>query len=206
MLDTTPIGPPQEKASSKPSSGLTSSRVIPSSQPPQRPFMIGKRQESPASSTGGSSNGKAPLTPNDGSDYFAPDIRSSGDSPNGSAVGVPSAMKGGRGHAKRVSAVSFSELPPELAKEDKGRGRSSSVTTAGREIDLTLEERENRRRDRRRSEAKAAIEVCSLLYQKLIFIKETTDSYSSEMLLMGECRFPTMKKTIRLSVRTWALA
>ncbi|EJC98789.1 uncharacterized protein FOMMEDRAFT_129141 [Fomitiporia mediterranea MF3/22] len=125
----------------------------------QKPFTFaGKRQESPASSTGGSSNGKAPLTPMDGSDYFNPEIRGSGDSPAGSSIGAtpPSAMKGARGHLKRAS-VSFQE-PVEFDKDETVRGRKSSMSQTKSEKQHPVEERENRLRERRRSEAKAAID------------------------------------------------
>ena len=155
-LDTTPLVTPQENVNIKPSPRSTSPHMTSSQPPVQRPFTTGKRQDSPASSTGGSSNGKAPLTPMDGSDYFSPDVRTNGDSPNGSATGVPSAMKGGRGHPKRVS-VSFQE-PGGPFKDGKEYGRSQSFELP-RPEDISVEERESRRRERRRSEAKAAIEV-----------------------------------------------
>ncbi|THH09332.1 hypothetical protein EW145_g2089 [Phellinidium pouzarii] len=143
----------------------SSSRAALSSQsPPQRSLVFsGKRQDSPASSTGGSSNGKAPLTPMDGSDCFSPDVRGSGDSPSGSSAGAvpPSALKGGRGHLKRAS-VSFQE-PIDFDREETVRGRRSSSGLTKPEEQVSVEERENRRRDRRRSEAKAAIELGNVI-------------------------------------------
>lgn len=157
-LDTNPLIAPQDNAKIRNSGPLVSPHSQPSQAVPQRPFMGGRRQESPASSTGGSSNGKAPLTPNDGSDYFTPDLRANGDSPSGSSTGVPSAMKGGRPrNAKRISAVSFQDVA-EIRKEDKERGRSQSGATV-REDNVSVRDQESRRRERRRSEAKAAIEV-----------------------------------------------
>lgn len=121
--------------------------------------MGGRRQESPASSTGGSSNGKGPLTPNDGSDYFTPEVRANGDSPSGSAIGVPSAMKGGRPrHAKRASGVSFQD-DTEGGKAERERGRPQ-LNVASKQA-KPQDEEESRRKERRRSEAKAAIEVCA---------------------------------------------
>lgn len=67
-------------------------------------------------------------------------------------------MKGGRPrNAKRISAVSFQDVA-EIRKEDKERGRSQSGATA-KEDNVSVRDQESRRRERRRSEAKAAIEV-----------------------------------------------
>ncbi|TDL20960.1 hypothetical protein BD410DRAFT_321847 [Rickenella mellea] len=129
-------------------------------QPPARPFAESTRRESPASSTGGSSSGKAPLTPRDGSDYFVPDVRGQGQNNSverDSPVGTPSAMKGGRGHVKRAS-VTFQE-PFDMDAEgvrvrDRERRGSESQGVDG----------EVRRRERRRSEAKAAIDVSDLFF------------------------------------------
>ncbi|KAL5535960.1 hypothetical protein ACEPAF_4054 [Sanghuangporus sanghuang] len=163
------VASPQNESSvsgSSTSASFSASRAVPAMQksPPQRPFMMGgKRQESPASSTGGSSNGKAPLTPMDGSDYFSPDVRGTGDSPASSAVGAspPSAMKGARGHLKRVS-VSFQE-PLEVDKDETVRGRKSGLGQLKIETQAAVEERESRLRERRRSEAKAAIELANVI-------------------------------------------
>ena len=67
-------------------------------------------------------------------------------------------MKGGRGHMKRAS-VSFQDNIPELDNDSTLRGKKSNHSL-GKPDDMSIEERENRRRDRRRSEARAAIEVC----------------------------------------------
>ncbi|KAH8110588.1 hypothetical protein DFH11DRAFT_1690673 [Phellopilus nigrolimitatus] len=149
-LNTKPLIAPSQTAKPgfpSPVSVSPSSRVTSTTQPPPH------RQDSPASSTGGSSNGKAPLTPMDGSDYFTPDVR----------AGVPpSAMKGGRGHLKRAS-VSFQDMV-DFDKDETVRGRKSSMVPLKREEDMTAEERENRRRERRRSEAKAAIELGNVIH------------------------------------------
>ncbi|KAL5494781.1 hypothetical protein ACEPAI_243 [Sanghuangporus weigelae] len=163
------VASPQNGSSvsgSSTSASSSASRAVPAMQksPPQRSFMMGgKRQESPASSTGGSSNGKAPLTPMDGSDYFSPDVRGTGDSPASSSVGTipPSAMKGGRGNLKRVS-VSFQE-PLEVDKDETVRGRKSGLGQPKIQTQAALEERESRLRERRRSEAKAAIELANVI-------------------------------------------
>ena len=103
---------------------------------PQRPFANNRsiRGGSPAgSSTGDSSSGRAPFTPRDGSDIG---VRSRDD-----VSDVGSTLKA-RGHAKKPS-VTFEDSQPI-------RGRERAKT------DLTSEQRT---RERRRSEAKAAIEV-----------------------------------------------
>lgn len=118
---------------------------------PVRPFA---RRESPASSTGDSSSGRAPLTPRDGSD-----IGSAG----GSALGAQaksgestSAMKGSSNmrSAKRRSVCFEDDLIGESAPPPVS-GRGKTMQKDGREgVD------EEKRKERRRSEAKAAIEVC----------------------------------------------
>lgn len=104
---------------------------------PQRPFASNSslRGESPAgSSTGDSSSGRAPFTPRDGSDIG---IRSKDD-----ASDVGSTLKA-RGHGKR----------PSVTFEDQ--------VIRGRERAKTDVMNEQRTRERRRSEAKAALEVSS---------------------------------------------
>lgn len=100
---------------------------------PQRPFASNSsaRGASPAgSSTGDSSSGRAPFTPRDGSEIG---VRSKDD-----ASDVGSTVKA-RGHAKKPSVTFEDEPSRERAKTD-----------------LTHEQRT---RERRRSEAKAALEV-----------------------------------------------
>ena len=118
---------------------------------PVRPFA---RRESPASSTGDSSSGRAPLTPRDGSD-----IGSTG----GSGLGAQaksgetnSAMKGSSNmlSAKRRSVCFEDDLIGDPAPPSAS-GRGKTMQKDGREgVD------EEKRKERRRSEAKAAIEVC----------------------------------------------
>ena len=124
---------------------------------PVRPFA---RRESPASSTGDSSSGRAPLTPRDGSD-----IGSAG----GSGLGVQaksgestSAMKGSSNmrSAKRRSVCFEDDLIGDSAPPSVS-GRGKTMQKDGREgVD------EEKRKERRRSEAKAAIEVrvCILFF------------------------------------------
>lgn len=131
--------------SSSTSSKLPSHGFQPSLMP-QRPFASNSsiRGESPAgSSTGDSSSGRAPFTPRDGSDIG---VRSKDD-----ASDVGSTLKA-RGHAKKPS-VTFEDTQPM-------RGRERAKT------DLTGEQRT---RERRRSEAKAAIEV-SLAFSSSIIV------------------------------------
>ncbi|PSS31008.1 hypothetical protein PHLCEN_2v2454 [Hermanssonia centrifuga] len=99
--------------------------------PPPKPFAVSERGNSPASSTGDSSSGRTPLTPADGSDYGYPDSRS-----------APSAMGAKKGH-RRGPSVTFDDEP-----DNRGRPPAKSGET-----------NEERRNERRRSEAKAAIEL-----------------------------------------------
>jgi len=140
----------------QPSSSLSPLVTSPGYSLPQRPFANQRRQDSPASSTGGSSSGKAPLTPRDGSDYFSVDPRSRNDSANTSEASVsvtPSALKGTRNHIKR-SSVTFADA--DISKLEKERGR---LVVSSSSKDLSEKSVEERRRERRRSEAKASIEV-----------------------------------------------
>ena len=125
-----------------------SSTLMPYATPspaPAKPFAE-RRRESPASSTGDSSSGRAPLTPRDGSDLSGAGVPATvtpGDKEKdggwGSGVSGLGVGKGkGKGHGKRLS-VNF--------EEDVGKKASR-------------DDSEMRRRERRRSEAKAAIEVC----------------------------------------------
>lgn len=165
-IKTTPLTPPSHHGnlshSSSPATSMPATRSAHNLQsPPQRAFLSsGKRTDSPSSSTGGSSNGKAPLTPRDGSDYSIPDVSKSSDSPSSSSISTApaSAMKGGRGHIKRAS-VSFQESM-DYDQDETIRGRRSGGTGMRKTDDMSTEERETRLRERRRGEAKAAIEVC----------------------------------------------
>lgn len=125
--------------------------------PPSKPFVAPERK-SPASSTGGSSSGRAPLTPRDGSEIGSGSASNSAaasrkdnaeDQWSGGASGL--GLGGPRGkHAKRHS-VSFEED----ARSANNQGNSL--------VPESLATDEARRRERRRSEAKAAIEVCFTL-------------------------------------------
>ncbi|KAF8580117.1 hypothetical protein K439DRAFT_328331 [Ramaria rubella] len=94
--------------------------------PPLRPFA---RRESPASSTGDSSSGKAPLTPRDGSSTYS----------------GPSAVNTNRrpGTHGRKPSITFED-------EQDGNGKEKQNDTNADEA---------RRKERRRSEARAAIEL-----------------------------------------------
>ncbi|KAJ3899038.1 hypothetical protein F5879DRAFT_978240 [Lentinula edodes] len=108
---------------------------------PSKPFA----SQSPASSTGDSSSGRgAPITPRDGSDIGdGMGNALSKEEQWGSGVsGLSFATKHGR---KR--SIAFDE---DAGNEGKGKNKSKE----------TPEDEEARRKDRRRSEARAAIEVC----------------------------------------------
>lgn len=129
-----------------PSPGLT---LFPT---PPKPFATPR--ESPASSTGDSSSGRAPLTPRDGSDIGSGSASNSGvrvRSDDGSKhekqwSGGVSGLGLHGAHVKRRS-VSFDEEAAKSVNGGKGKGKETPM------------DGETRRRERRRSEAKAAIEV-----------------------------------------------
>ncbi|KAF7325193.1 hypothetical protein MKEN_00563500 [Mycena kentingensis (nom. inval.)] len=115
--------------------------------PPQRPFAApAKRQNSPASSTGGSSSGPAPITPRDGSEVGSvkPAPKEEERVWSGGASGL---LPPNRKAAQRRS-VSF-DFDEEVGAKAKAR--------------TTEREEEERRRERRRSEAKAAIELGNIV-------------------------------------------
>lgn len=116
--------------------------------PPSRPFV---RRDSPTtSSTGDSSSGKVPLTPKDGND-----LRQSNR--------PPSALALNKNHSRpthgRKPSVTFED---ELSPADKElRLTAGNVQSKVKESYPDIDEA--RRRERRRTEARAAIEVCHSL-------------------------------------------
>ncbi|KIJ54431.1 hypothetical protein M422DRAFT_241673 [Sphaerobolus stellatus SS14] len=113
--------------------------------PPVPPFF---RRESPASSTGDSSSGKAPYTPRDG----------------GSVVSAVTRGGQGQGHGGRRS-IAFEDEQGGTGTV-RGRDNNKGVVGAGgkgkareKEIQDEEKDREARRRERRRGEARAAIEL-----------------------------------------------
>ena len=136
---------------------------------PARPFA---RRDSPASSTGDSSSGRAPLTPRDGSDIGS--MAGSGLGTQAKSGESNSAMKGSSGlrSAKRRSVCFEDDLIGDSAPHTSGRGKLAQKE--GREgVD------EEKRKERRRSEARAAIEVCVCLF---FFIEFVTDGRT-----VGQC-------------------
>ncbi|KIK71486.1 hypothetical protein GYMLUDRAFT_52562 [Collybiopsis luxurians FD-317 M1] len=110
---------------------------------PSKPFAT---SQSPASSTGGSSSGRgAPITPRDGSDIGEglKERRRSKEETWGSGVSGLNFRPAKHGHARKRS-IAFED---EAGSEGKGKSKESP------------EVEEARRRDRRRSEARAAIEL-----------------------------------------------
>ena len=94
----------------------------------------------------------------DGSDYFSPEVAGgSEESPgNSTSVGVTSAMKGTRRHIKHAS-VTFQE--PEPSSRDFGKAKIRSASHGALPRPVLRPDEELKRRERRRSEARAAIEV-----------------------------------------------
>jgi len=118
---------------------------------PERPFAV--RRNSPASSTGDSSSGRAPLTPRDGSEIGIQDRKRDEWSGGASGFGVK------HRHLKRRS-VSFEE--DHLDLKPSGVTHSKAKEHANSNAAINDQDREARRKERRRGEAKAAIEVCLL--------------------------------------------
>lgn len=156
---------------------------------PIKPFAV--RRDSPASSTGDSSSGRAPLTPRDGSEIGVSSPRTAttgskekkeewGSGVSGLGTASTRGSVGGAGagagrHVKRRS-VSF---------DDEIRDDSVASTGGGRKTkEVDSDDPEARRRERRRSEAKAAIEVrpCFLVFA--IIALTSTGIISLEMSSM----------------------
>ncbi|KAF8633570.1 hypothetical protein AX15_001367 [Amanita polypyramis BW_CC] len=122
---------------------------------PVRPFA---RRDSPASSIGDSSSGRVPLTPGDGSDIGSTGGGGGGRQPKGTENNG-SSMRGGMGvkTGKRRSVCFEDDLkgdapPPSLS----GKGRPTHK-------DGKDGADEEKRRERRRSEARAAIELGNVI-------------------------------------------
>ncbi|KAJ7075606.1 hypothetical protein B0H15DRAFT_866395 [Mycena belliarum] len=116
---------------------------------PIRPFATPRAagaRPSPASSTGDSSSGPAPLTPKDGSDV-------DGAAWSGGVSGL--VARGGRGPVQRRSVSFDFEEGVRLGTGAEGKGKGKPRETPVQE--------EERRRERRRSEARAAIELGNVI-------------------------------------------
>ena len=118
---------------------------------PERPFAI---RNSPASSTEGSSSGRAPLTPRDGSEIGVQDRKRHEWSGGASGLGV-------KNQQFKRRTVSFEE--DHLDSNLRGSPHSKDKQHTDNNAVINDEDREARRKERRRGEAKAAIEVCTLL-------------------------------------------
>jgi hypothetical protein len=148
------VSAPRPRSSTLSSVGGTSG-LMPVFPVPTKPFAASPgRRGSPASSTEDSSSGRVPLTPRDGSDVGP--ARAShtreGSGEWGSGVSGLGAGKGKErvGQQKRPS-VNFEDNTERV----KGRRVNEPESTETSEI---------RRRERRRIEAKAAIDVCGSTY------------------------------------------
>ncbi|KIY50517.1 hypothetical protein FISHEDRAFT_71562 [Fistulina hepatica ATCC 64428] len=140
---------PSSSPSVRPRSTSMAQVVSPPQVAPFKPFAT--RMESPASSTGDSSSGRAPLTPRDGSDVGS-DNRTNGSSqPKGTwGSGVSGlGMNGPRSNYGRRS-VTFSV-------DDDAKIKSNGKST------FSPRKEEQRRNERRRTEAKAAIELGNVI-------------------------------------------
>ncbi|KAF9011211.1 hypothetical protein BDQ17DRAFT_1420623 [Cyathus striatus] len=150
------IGGRQRSSTMVPISSPTASKAGVGMGMPSRPFAAPQRRDSPASSTGDSSSGRAPLTPRDGSE-----------------IGVASGKARDRGREKAEkeqegwgSGVSGLGTKPKHVKrksvnfDDEVEGRGVGKGKMPEETDNT---REERRKERRRGEARAAIELGNVI-------------------------------------------
>ncbi|KAF9469533.1 hypothetical protein BDZ94DRAFT_1242627 [Collybia nuda] len=148
---------------------------------PSKPFAMARR-DSPASSTGDSSSGRAPFTPKDGSEVGSTAESGIGrskergntskkDGWSGGVSGLP--LNGTNGTSKHIKrrSVSFED---DL--------RDSDPVPKERETRL---EGEERRRERRRSEAKAAIELGNVINGRGPLVEDDDDDLPINQTLGG---------------------
>ncbi|KAJ7146575.1 hypothetical protein C8R44DRAFT_757815 [Mycena epipterygia] len=143
---TAPIPAPAASPSASPPS--TSASQLSN---PTRPFAAPRMvRNSPASSTGDSSSGPAPLTPRDGSDFGGSSVREEW------SGGVSGLVPSGKRMPHQRRSVSF-DFEEEVGGDGKGKAKAKAKP---RETPVQEEER---RRERRRSEARAAIELGNVI-------------------------------------------
>lgn len=142
----------------KPSTNNSSSPVF--NRPPQRPFAM--RDKSPSSSTGDSSSGRLPITPRDGSEIG---------SELGRGVRGKQQLSRTSGSSKTENGGFLSASNSEMGLKAKKLAHRKSASYDDSTLKGTMRggvgvasvTDEERRRERRRSEAKNAIEVRSLI-------------------------------------------
>ncbi|KAK2464895.1 hypothetical protein APHAL10511_002971 [Amanita phalloides] len=148
---------------------------------PARPFA---RRDSPASSTGDSSSGRAPLTPRDGSDIGSVGDSGVGMRPKGGKSG--SAMKGSSGltNAKRRSVCFEDDLIDDSPPPSPGKGRTHQKKDGKESVD------EEKRKERRRSEARAAIELGNVINGRRPIVDDEDEDMPINQSMPG--RMPSM--------------
>ncbi|KAG6811384.1 hypothetical protein H0H92_007671 [Tricholoma furcatifolium] len=162
--------------------------------PPNRPFASGRRESPAGSSTGDSSSGRVPVTPRDGSDVGAASASASASSSSGLGVGSR--------HIKRRS-VSFEDDLKDLQPVGKGgrgaeRGRASTAGGAGAGVggtaaQVTSEHGEAKRKERRRSEAKAAIELGNVINGRGPLVSDDEDDLPiNQTMANAQARMSTL--------------
>jgi hypothetical protein len=154
----------------------------PTSLQPVKPFVNARRggRESSASSTGDSSSGRAPLTPRDGSDF-------------GDGLGRE------KRHDKKPSVTFEDPKDPRVARERGGKSRDSAAAGGKQSVSNESAGDELRRRERRRSEAKASIEVYPFA---ITLISTLTHSPSlATLLTAADLSWKTMARMIFLSTK-----
>lgn len=187
-----PLGQQQQStpAPAAPAPAPAQPASMPNVVPPTRPFAAPRMQRnSPASSTGDSSSGPAPLTPRDGSDFGSGSARErerERDAEEKWSGGVSGLVP------RRIAAHQRRSVSFDFEEDVKGDGKGKAKAKA-KPHETPLQE-EERRRERRRSEAKAAIEVC-LVSSFFLFWIELIVRRSSGMSLTGPAPLLTMTKT-----------
>lgn len=147
---------------------------------PDKPFA--GRRNSPASSTGDSSSGRAPLTPRDGSDIVVQEETKP------------------KGHIKRRSVSFEDDLQQELKPPNRSHFKETHRSGSDAGDSSNDENRtEYKRRERRRSEAKAAIEV--LGFTELYLYIDLNMPFSSEMSSTERVLSLTMMRMTCPSIR-----
>ncbi|KAK7026389.1 hypothetical protein R3P38DRAFT_3530655 [Favolaschia claudopus] len=160
--------PVRNTASSTISSSMLAANVNPNAIPPRRPFAT-PRRNSPASSTGDSSSGPAPMTPKDGSDMGGSSGASTRDEEKEQWSGGVSGLM-----PRRVGVVAAHQKRRSVSFDfEEGAGKAKAKAVA-KPVETPMQE-EERRRERRRSEAKAAIELGNVINGRGPTVKDEDD-------------------------------
>ncbi|KAL6307827.1 hypothetical protein BKA93DRAFT_823170 [Sparassis latifolia] len=180
--------PPRTAKPARPRSSTLTVVPPPGAAPPPKPFAAGPRGYSPASSTGDSSSGRTPVTPQDDGEFnysrrkkdVGPGQATSNHSQ--STLGQPP-----RRGQRRGASVTFDETVRERGRPS-AREREREKEKEERE---TREMEESRRKERRLTEAKAALELGKIVNGKAPLVDDddeeapTLDNMGPRMSMMN---------------------